>query len=80
MFAQSLCCFLGSLLMMLFFTAQAGELKPGDSAPAFELTDQQGNMHAVSDYRGPIAKIYRSVAPETHADQVVQDLKKLISE
>ena len=48
----------GLLLMMLFFNAQAEDLKPGDPAPAFELTDQHGKMHHLSDYQGQWLVLY----------------------
>jgi peroxiredoxin Q/BCP len=56
--AQSFRGLLGPLLMVLSFTAQAGDLKPGDSAPAFELTDQHGKIHALSDYQGQWLVVY----------------------
>jgi len=49
---------LGPFLMMLFFTAQAEDLKPGDPAPAFELRDQHGKMHHLSDYQGQWLLVY----------------------
>jgi peroxiredoxin Q/BCP len=48
----------GAILMMLFFTAQADDLKPGDLAPAFELKDQHGKMHHLSDYQGQWLVLY----------------------
>ena len=44
--------------MMLFSSAQAEDLKPGDPAPAFELTDQHGKMHHLSDYQGQWLVVY----------------------
>lgn len=34
------------------------KLKTGDSAPEFELLDQNSNMHSLSDYRGKWVLIY----------------------
>jgi len=48
----------GMLLMVLFFGAQADDLKPGDPAPAFELRDQHGKMHHLSDYQGQWLVLY----------------------
>jgi len=48
----------GPLLMMLLFCAQAEDLKPGDPAPVFELKDQHGKMHDLSDYQGQWLVLY----------------------
>jgi len=50
--------FPGPLLTMLFFSAQAEDLKPGDPAPVFELRDQHGKMHHFSDYQGQWLVLY----------------------
>ena len=46
------------LLMIPFFGAQAAELKPGDPAPGFELPDQDGRVHRLSDYRSRWLVLY----------------------
>lgn len=33
-------------------------LEAGDAAPAFELSDQDGRMHRLSDYRGKVVVLY----------------------
>lgn len=33
-------------------------LREGDSAPDFELPDQDGNMHTLADYRGRTVVLY----------------------
>lgn len=58
MLAPSFRSLLGPFLMMLFFGAQADDLKPGDPAPAFELRDQHGKMHHLSDYQGQWLVLY----------------------
>ena len=50
---------LGGLLMGLWpFSAHAAELQVGDVAPAFELHDQRGEPHRLSDYRGHWVILY----------------------
>lgn len=56
--AQYFRLLLGPLFVMLFFNAQAGDLKPGDPAPAFELRDQHGKMQHLSDYQGRWLVVY----------------------
>ena len=58
MLAQCFRLLPGMLLMVLFFGAQADDLKPGDPAPAFELRDQHGKMHHLSDYQGQWLVLY----------------------
>ena len=58
MLAQCFRLLLGPLLMMLLFSAQAEELKPGDPAPAFALRDQHGKMHHLADYQGQWLVVY----------------------
>ncbi|MCC6209260.1 MAG: peroxiredoxin [Gammaproteobacteria bacterium] len=43
-------CFMG--------TACAAELLPGQPAPPFQLPDQSGEMHSLSDYRGRWVVLY----------------------
>ena len=50
---------LGGLLMGLWpFSAHAAELQVGGVAPAFELHDQRGEPHRLSDYRGHWVILY----------------------
>jgi peroxiredoxin Q/BCP len=49
---------LGAALVAVCSTPQAGELKPGDSAPSFELLDQYSKVHSLSDYRGQWLVVY----------------------
>jgi peroxiredoxin Q/BCP len=58
MLAQCFRSLPGLLLMMLFLSAQAEELKSGDPAPAFELRDQHGKLHKLSDYQGQWLVLY----------------------
>ncbi len=37
--------------------APAGELKPGDMAPAFTLPGTDGKMHSLAEYRGKQAVV-----------------------
>lgn len=48
---------LGALAAPLGLAAEA-PLAPGDPAPAFTLPDQQGEPHALSDYRGRWLVLY----------------------
>lgn len=34
------------------------QLKPGDKAPAFTTTDQDGNVHSLKDYKGKKVALY----------------------
>ncbi len=43
---------------MLFWNAQAAELKAGDPAPAFELQDQHGQPHTLARYQGQWLVLY----------------------
>jgi peroxiredoxin Q/BCP len=45
-------------LMLLAGFAQADEIKVGMPAPDFELMDQQGNVQALSSYRGKWVVLY----------------------
>jgi peroxiredoxin Q/BCP len=45
-------------LLTLFSSPLAAELKPGDNATAFELLDQYGRSHKLSDYRGQWLVLY----------------------
>ncbi len=45
-------------LMFAVFAARAQTLAPGEPAPAFQLTDQQGQPHALADYRGRWVVLY----------------------
>lgn len=38
--------------------AGAGELQPGQPAPEFQLSDQDGTMHRLADYRGRWVVLY----------------------
>jgi peroxiredoxin Q/BCP len=40
-------------------------LQPGDQAPPFELKDQHGNVHKLSDYRGKSVVLYFYPKDET---------------
>jgi len=37
--------------------AVAGELKPGDTAPAFSLPGSDGKTHQLSDYAGKVVVV-----------------------
>ena len=37
--------------------AVAGELKPGDTAPAFSLPGSDGKTHTLSDYAGKVVVV-----------------------
>ena len=37
--------------------AVAGELKPGDTAPAFSLPGSDGNTHTLADYAGKVVVV-----------------------
>src|SRR5262249_45887708 len=41
------------------------KLQPGEPAPAFELKDQHGNVHKLSDYRGKSVVLYFYPKDET---------------
>lgn len=43
----------------------ASTLKPGDMAPPFELTDQDGNVHRLADYKGKNVVLYFYPKDET---------------
>ena len=43
---------LGAICAGVALGAQAGELAPGQPAPAFALTDQHGTLQRLSDYSG----------------------------
>lgn len=45
-------------LLVMWFGAQAADLQPGDSAPGFELLDQNGKLHSLSDYAGRWLVLY----------------------
>jgi peroxiredoxin Q/BCP len=49
---------LGAALVAVSSAPQAAELQPGDSAPSFELLDQHGKLHRLSDYRGQWLVVY----------------------
>ncbi len=49
---------LGTIMMGLFFNAQAADLKMGDPAPPFELQDQHGKYHKPADYAGQWMVLY----------------------
>jgi len=40
------------------YFAANGSLKPGQPAPDFKLTDQQGKIHSLADYRGKWLALY----------------------
>ena len=47
------------LIFILIGYAFGGEdLKPGDKAPEFNLSDEAGNTHSLSDYRSKIVVLY----------------------
>ena len=48
----------GLVLIMLFTGSQAADLQAGDPAPAFELRDQHGKVHRLSDYAGRWLVLY----------------------
>lgn len=48
----------GVILMSLLGSGQAAGLSAGDPAPAFELTDAQGKIHRLADYRGQWLVVY----------------------
>ena len=41
-----------ALLVILPWTARAAELEVGQKAPEFEVPDQSGKIHKLSDYKG----------------------------
>jgi peroxiredoxin Q/BCP len=51
-----------SLCALFLFTGSsvlfAGEVKEGDPAPGFELTDQNGQLHSLEDYRDKWVAVY----------------------
>ena len=49
---------LSAILVAVFSSPQAAELKPGATAPAFELLDQYSKLHKLSDYRGQWLVLY----------------------
>ena len=49
---------LGAALVAAYSAPQAAELHPGDTAPSFELPDQHGKLHRLSDYRGQWLVVY----------------------
>jgi peroxiredoxin Q/BCP len=48
----------GTALFMMLFGAQAEDLQQGDAAPGFELLDQNGKLHKLSDYTGRWLVLY----------------------
>jgi len=54
--ALASCAGLG--LMFSLFTARAAELAVGGPAPDFRLTDQNGAVHSLADYRGRWVVLY----------------------
>ena len=49
---------IGSILVLLGFTASGGEVRVGDAAPAFRLQDQHGQWHTLEDYSGRWVALY----------------------
>ena len=48
------------ILFFIFIGYGCGgdDLKPGDKAPEFNLSDEAGKMHSLSDYRGKMVVLY----------------------
>ena len=47
----------GLALLLAPAMVQAGELKPGDAAPAFSLPGSDGKTHQLSDYAGRVVVV-----------------------
>ena len=47
-----------SLVLWFYFSRRHNSLVPGQQAPDFELTDQNGELHSLADYRGKWLALY----------------------